>query len=112
MIFGLPFGDTAFAFLRRLLTGKHPFHGDRGHLHHRLVDMGFTHKQSVMILYAISAICGISAILFTEQKTVAAILVLIVTLAIGFISLRIFSVDKKSASAEENKPSAEEKAEE
>ena len=90
MIFGLPFGDTAFAFLRRLLTGKHPFHGDRGHLHHRLIDMGFSQKQSVGILYAISAICGISAILFSEERITASVLIIIVALTIGVLNLRIF----------------------
>ncbi|MBE6551926.1 MAG: undecaprenyl/decaprenyl-phosphate alpha-N-acetylglucosaminyl 1-phosphate transferase [Ruminococcaceae bacterium] len=90
MIFGLPFGDTAFAFLRRLLTGKHPFHGDRGHLHHRLIDMGFSQKQSVGILYAISAICGISAILFSEERIVTSVLIIIVAVTIGILNLQIF----------------------
>ena len=65
-IFALPIFDTAFAIIRRVLHGKSPFSPDRGHLHHRLVDMGFTQKESVGILYAICGILGIVTITFTE----------------------------------------------
>lgn len=68
-IFALPIFDTIFAFGRRLISGKNPFAADRGHLHHRLIDMGFTQKQSVNILYAICGILGISAIVFTEAMS-------------------------------------------
>lgn len=65
-IFGLPLFDTVFAFFRRIFHGKSPFSSDRGHIHHRLIDMGFGHKQSVRILYAICAILGISSVLLTR----------------------------------------------
>ena len=80
-IFGLPLFDTAFAFVRRMLKGKSPFSPDRGHLHHRLIDMGFNQKQSVRILYAICAILGTSAIMFTEENIGRAIIII----AVGFI---------------------------
>ena len=85
-IFGLPLFDTAFAFLRRILTGRNPFKGDRGHIHHRLIDMGFNQKQTVYILYAICGILGISALMFTNENTVKAGLIIL----IGFT---IFAVD-------------------
>lgn len=66
VIFALPIGDTLFAILRRVCSGKSPFAADRGHLHHKLVDMGFTQKESVKILYAICAILGLIAVFFTE----------------------------------------------
>ena len=58
LIFGLPIFDTAFAMLRRILAGKSPMEADRGHLHHRLIDMGFSQKQAVAIMYVVSAILG------------------------------------------------------
>jgi len=67
-VFGLPILDTAFAFIRRILQGRSPFSADRGHLHHRLIDMGFTQKQTVCILYMISAALGMSAILFSLRN--------------------------------------------
>jgi UDP-GlcNAc:undecaprenyl-phosphate GlcNAc-1-phosphate transferase len=65
-IFALPLFDTLFAILRRVLHGKSPFSADRGHLHHRLVDMGFTQKETVGILYAICGILGMVALTFTD----------------------------------------------
>lgn len=65
-IFALPLLDTSTAILRRVATGHSPFAPDRGHLHHRLVDMGFTHKEAVKILYAICGLLGLIAITYTE----------------------------------------------
>ncbi len=65
-IFALPLGDTVFAVLRRICAGKSPFAADRGHLHHRLVDLGFTQRESVKILYAICAMFGLIAVFFTD----------------------------------------------
>jgi len=65
-IFALPIFDTLFAIIRRLLKGKSPFSADRGHLHHKLIDLGFTQKEAVGILYAICGILGLVAVAFTE----------------------------------------------
>ncbi len=67
MVFAFPLLDTLFAIVRRLVAGKSPFAPDRGHLHHRLVDMGFTQKESVNILYAICGILGLVAVFCTES---------------------------------------------
>lgn len=67
-VFGLPLLDTAFAFIRRILQGRSPFSADRGHLHHRLIDMGFTQKQTVGIMYIISAMLGMSAVIFSLRN--------------------------------------------
>ena len=56
VIFALPLFDMVFAIVRRLCAGKSPFAADRGHIHHRLIDMGFTQKESVKILYALCSI--------------------------------------------------------
>ncbi|MBO5275034.1 MAG: undecaprenyl/decaprenyl-phosphate alpha-N-acetylglucosaminyl 1-phosphate transferase [Clostridia bacterium] len=77
-IFGLPIFDITFAFIRRIIHGKNPFKGDRGHLHHRLVDMGFNVKQAVHILYAICGILGISAVMFTDDKPARATAVIVI----------------------------------
>ena len=80
--FALPLTDTAFAFFRRLIHGKSPFSADRGHIHHKLIDMGFNQKQSVTILYATSAIFGISSILFAIGKPVGAAIIIFSAFAI------------------------------
>ncbi len=77
LMLGLPLFDALFAMARRILTGKSPMVADRGHLHHRLYDMGFSQKQTVFILYAISGVLGITAILLAEQRFSRAMLLLI-----------------------------------
>jgi UDP-GlcNAc:undecaprenyl-phosphate GlcNAc-1-phosphate transferase len=62
LILGIPIFDTALAIIRRLLEGKSPFAPDRGHLHHRLIDMGLSQKQAVAALYSVSAVLGIIAV--------------------------------------------------
>ncbi len=85
-IFALPLFDTAFAFIRRIANGRNPFSPDRGHLHHRLIDLGFSQKQSVAILYAICAILGTSAIMFTEKSFGRAIIIIAVGIAIFLLN--------------------------
>lgn len=63
---GIPIYDTIFAIIRRKLNGKPISQADRGHLHHRLLDMGLSQKQAVLIIYAISAVLGIVAIVATQ----------------------------------------------
>lgn len=53
---GVPIIDTLFAMLRRILERRPIFSPDRGHLHHRLLDMGITHRRAVLIIYA-ACIC-------------------------------------------------------
>lgn len=62
LILGLPIFDTAFAIIRRLAKGQGIMTPDRGHLHHKLVDKGFSHRTTVIILYGLSAILAISGI--------------------------------------------------
>ena len=94
VIFGFPLADTAFAVFRRIAHGKSPFAPDRGHLHHRLMDMGFGQKQSVRILYAVCAILGISAIMLTDESTLGGVLVLAAALIIFFVIFMILKNPK------------------
>lgn len=57
--FGLPVVDVALAVLRRLIRGKHLFSGDKDHIHHRLLKKGFSHRDAVILLYAISGGFGL-----------------------------------------------------
>lgn len=96
LIFALPIGDTLFAILRRVCSGKSPFAADRGHLHHKLVDLGFTQKESVRILYAICAILGLIAVFFTEGmfaegrtiKTIAIAILALFIIVINFLVMK------------------------
>lgn len=73
----LPILDTLFAMIRRALQGKPLMSADRGHLHHRLIDSGYSHKQAVTILYGISLFSAIIAILLAIKDYKATIVVFI-----------------------------------
>lgn len=86
LILGLPIFDTAFAFTRRILSGRSPFSPDRGHVHHRLIDMGFNQKQTVAILYIISTVLGLLAVVLTtsgEYRAIVMVLVVLITCVVG-----------------------------
>ncbi len=68
VILGLPIFDTLFAIFRRILHHKSIMEADRGHLHHRLIDAGLTQKQAVLVLYAVTAILGILAVVILESS--------------------------------------------
>ena len=85
LILGLPLFDALFAMIRRILRGQSPMTADRGHLHHRLVDMGFSQKQTVFILYAISGVLGITAVLLAESVVLRALLLVICVLILLLI---------------------------
>ncbi len=96
MVLALPILDTVFAILRRLLSGKHPFAADRKHFHHRLIDSGLNQKQSVVLLYAVSALLGISAILFSARQFFGAALVMIISFGIGVVNWIVIKKENKN----------------
>jgi UDP-GlcNAc:undecaprenyl-phosphate GlcNAc-1-phosphate transferase len=67
---GLPIYDTLFAMIRRKMNGKPISQGDRGHLHHRLLDIGLSQREVVIVMYFISAILGGIAIIAMQISTV------------------------------------------
>jgi len=74
MALSVPLADTAFAFVRRIAHGQSPFHPDKKHFHHRLLDIGLNQKQAVAVLYAISAVMGLFAVLLAGRDTFVRIL--------------------------------------
>ena len=90
LMLGLPIFDTCFAILRRVSHGQSPMSPDRGHIHHRLIDMGFNQKQAVAVLYIISAILGLSAVVLTTSGPVKAMLLLMALCFAGAIAGHIF----------------------
>jgi UDP-GlcNAc:undecaprenyl-phosphate/decaprenyl-phosphate GlcNAc-1-phosphate transferase len=62
LVLAVPIVDTFYVLVRRALQRRPPFAPDRGHLHHRLLDLGLTHAQSVLLIYALT--CGLAALSF------------------------------------------------
>lgn len=82
IMLGVPISDTFFAIVRRLLNKQPPFQPDKSHLHHRLISIGFTHKQTVTIIYGLAAMFGLAAIIFSMAKVWGAILLAVVLLLV------------------------------
>ena len=74
----LPLTDTIFAFCRRISHGQSPFHADRGHFHHRLLAMGLSQKQAVAVLYTISGVMGLLAVILAAETSELRLICLVV----------------------------------
>ncbi len=77
LVLGLPLFDTLFAIIRRISSGKPIMQADRGHLHHRLIDMGLSQRQSVVIMYTASGALGLCAIVLADRGAISAIILLL-----------------------------------
>jgi len=90
IILGLPIFDTIFAIIRRIIKNK-SLRGimkpDAGHLHHKLLRHGFSQKESVLILYCVSASLGMFAIILFESgvwKALSFLLIVVAVFALGY----------------------------
>ncbi|SOC34915.1 glycosyltransferase family 4 protein [Ureibacillus acetophenoni] len=86
IMLGVPISDTFFAIVRRVRNGQKWSDPDKSHLHHRLLDIGFSHRQTVLIIYGIAAMFGLFAIIFSMASIWGAILLVTVIL----VALELF----------------------
>lgn len=90
IILGVPISDTLFAIVRRIVNKKPLSAPDKSHLHHCLLRIGYTHRQTVLIIYAMSAIFGLAAFIFSIATVwVALLLLLVILVAIEIIVEKI-----------------------
>ena len=82
LILGMPVTDLTFAIIRRKLRGQSIAMADRGHLHHRLLDAGLSHRHAVLTMYGISACFGMAAVLGAEGQWIWALVVLVFDFAV------------------------------
>lgn len=97
---GLPIMDTAFAIIRRYSHGHPIFKPDKGHLHHRLLEMGLSQKQAVLLMYTISSCLGLSAIVLSEVNKTYGVVLIVALLAAAFFGAKKIGVLKDAKSAE------------
>ena len=77
IILGVPIADTFLAIVRRKLSGKKIYQPDRGHLHHRLLSLGLTHRGTVLVIYGISLIFATISLLLNISSRVGGVLLVI-----------------------------------
>lgn len=92
LVLGLPIFDTVFAILRRLVNKRPIMEADKGHLHHRIMAVGLGQRRTVFMLYGISGIMGVAAILMSRDLLVESALLVII--AATFIY--VFLIDQSS----------------
>lgn len=85
VVLGIPLIDTGYTVIRRILSGKSPVWGDRGHLHHRLLDFGLSKKQVSQTYWSLTAILGILAL--SLNSTFKLYTIIGVTLVVGGLIL-------------------------
>ncbi|MCS7459969.1 undecaprenyl/decaprenyl-phosphate alpha-N-acetylglucosaminyl 1-phosphate transferase [Paenibacillus doosanensis] len=102
MILGVPLSDTFFAILRRWVNNLPISKPDKSHLHHCLLQLGFSHRITVLIIYGVASIFGVAAVLLSymsEQETIWGMVLLIVVLlavmVLGAEAIGIISQTKK-----------------
>ena len=78
LILGLPLFDTTFTILRRICTGRPVMEADRGHIHHKLIDMGFSQRQAVLLMYFASAVLGVSAVWITQIGQLSMLMTIVI----------------------------------
>lgn len=88
MVMALPIMDTAWQILSRLRAGRSPFRGDRGHVHHRLIDLGFSQRQIVLGYYTFCAFFGtLTLVLESRSFKLISMLLMLGVIAVGFAIL-------------------------
>ncbi len=104
LVLGLPLFDTISTIIRRILKRKPIMQPDREHLHHRLIDMGLSQKQSVGVMYTASAVLGLCAVVLTDRGVIGAI-VLIASVSIFIIAGAKYMSEMEDIEVEEKEES-------
>ena len=74
LVLGVPIIDTFWIIVRRLLNRRSPFTPDRSHIHHRLLDLGLSHRETVLVIYGICVVLGLVALVLSEDSQLYAFL--------------------------------------
>ena len=107
MAFALPVIDTGFALARRFVAGKPLFEGDREHIHHKLLERGWSQRRVAFVLYGVCALFGMLALLFMSaggEGKLTGLLLLVTGAAVVLIAgrLRYHEIDEVGASLRRN----------
>ncbi len=85
---GVPIADTLLAMARRAARGAPLFSADRGHIHHRLLDLGLSHRATVLVLYAVSIALGTVALALTYASSAQMPYILVALSIAAYLALR------------------------
>jgi UDP-GlcNAc:undecaprenyl-phosphate GlcNAc-1-phosphate transferase len=92
LLLALPMLDTAYAFARRGIRGQNPFKADRGHLHHRLLDLNFTPKQVLGLFFSLSTGMGILALRLFQKEQLHVLTMAVSILVMSFAAVKVMQI--------------------
>ncbi len=95
LMLGLPIFDICYAVILRISHGENPMKADRKHVHYRLIDMGFSKKETVAVLYICSAILGVTAVTICTTSLARALVVFLALAAAGLVGMKAFLARRK-----------------
>ncbi|SDS97903.1 UDP-GlcNAc:undecaprenyl-phosphate GlcNAc-1-phosphate transferase [Paenibacillaceae bacterium GAS479] len=90
LIIGVPIADTFFAIIRRWVNKRPIFAPDKGHLHHCLRELGFSHRKTVLIIYGVAAFFGLAAIVqsvFVQSQAANWVTFVVISLMVFFMQI-------------------------
>ena len=88
LVLAVPIIDTFWVIVRRLSTGRSPFTPDRGHIHHRLLDVGLSHRSTVLFIYLVCATLGLMSLFVSSATGILAFVAVLVVLGVVAFVLR------------------------
>ncbi len=100
LVLGVPIIDTFWIIVRRLVSGRMPFSPDRGHIHHRLLDLGLSQRQAVLVIYAICIGLGSVSLLLPGRTQVYAFVGLVLASGLVVLILARRTIESSGLSAE------------
>lgn len=95
LILGVPISDTLLAIIRRIVNKQPLSKPDKSHLHHCILEFGFSHRQTVLIIYGISALFGLSAFIFSKTTLWGSILIIAIILLLLELIVEKFGLINK-----------------
>ena len=104
LVLGVPIIDAFWIIVRRLLAGRSPFSPDRGHIHHRLLDLGLSHRQTVLLIYAICVSLAVLSLVLSGANQVYAFLGVFVGTGVVLLVLAWGGFSDSALDAEEYDP--------
>lgn len=92
LVLAVPIFDTLFAIIRRVIKGQKISAPDKSHLHHCLLAMGFSHRTTVLIIYSMASLFGITAVVFSNSTLWGSLVIFILTLLIMQVTAEIIGL--------------------
>ncbi len=78
LVLGVPIIDTFWIIIRRVSARRSPFSADRGHFHHRLLDLGLSHRGAVLLIYGLCAVLAVLSLVLSGRGQVSAFLIIVI----------------------------------